>query len=59
MRVSTSQFLAVASAFWGTAYAACTSNLVIDDYATYSTNINKQGSWTSGMLLIRLRLNFL
>ncbi|KAH0613445.1 uncharacterized protein H6S33_005331 [Morchella sextelata] len=47
MRVSTSQILAVAAVFWGTAYAACTSNLVIDDYSTYSTNINKQGSWTS------------
>lgn len=29
------------------AQAACSSNLVIDDYSKYSTNTNSLGSWTS------------
>ncbi|KAL0633085.1 hypothetical protein Q9L58_008041 [Maublancomyces gigas] len=47
MRGSVGHVLAVCAALWGTASAACSANLLIDDYSTYSTNVNDQGGWTS------------
>jgi hypothetical protein len=32
----------------GVAQAACSSNLLIDDYANYAKNTNSLGQWTSG-----------
>lgn len=52
MRGSVGHVLAVCAALWGTASAACSTNLLIDDYSTYSTNVNDQGGWTSGKLLL-------
>jgi hypothetical protein len=32
----------------GSGAAACTSNLLVDDYARWSSNLNTLGQWTSG-----------
>lgn len=63
MRGSVGHVLAVCAALWGTASAACSANLLIDDYSTYSTHINDQNSWTSGkfppqLVVIELVLAF-
>jgi hypothetical protein len=38
-----------AAAFQTVSAAACTSNLLIDNFAKWSTNTNSLASWTSGM----------
>jgi hypothetical protein len=38
----------VALVWVGAAQAACTSNLLIDNYANYANNLNSLGQWTSG-----------
>lgn len=32
----------------GAAQGACTTNLLIDNYANYANNLNSLGQWTSG-----------
>lgn len=52
MRGSVGHVLAVCAALWGTASAACSTNLLVDDYSTYSANTNDLGGWTSGKFML-------
>lgn len=47
MKLGVSVLIGVA-AFGGFGNAACSSDLVVDDFATYSENRNRLSGWTSG-----------
>jgi hypothetical protein len=46
MKIFSSAFIVLVCA--GVAQAACTTNLLIDNYANYANNLNSLGQWTSG-----------
>lgn len=40
----------------GVSAAACTTNLLVEDYSNYANHLNKLGEWTSGMFTFSLWL---
>jgi hypothetical protein len=48
MKASFSSLALLSLSWLGVAQAACSTNLLIDNYANYAQNLNSLGQWTSG-----------
>lgn len=48
MKFSISSSIVIALSWANAAQAACSSNLVVDNYSNFASNLNTLGQWTSG-----------